>query len=341
MSHDPDQPFGELQGLAPHALAERLQALSLDFELAYAKNTRRTWRADWRVWCGYCVPRGLPFLPATVDSLRAFLLDRIEHGRVRATLEHYLATLALAHRLAQLPWPLDTLEGRLMWRALRRTHLSARQRQAQGLTVDALERLLGSLNSSEPRDVRDAALVSLAYETMCRRGELVALKVEDLTREADGSGRLFLPRGKTDQEGAGAVVYVSPETMTLIDRWLALAAHPQGALFRSIPHIRKGAHLESEGRYPRALTDGDIARIFKRRALAAGVEGAANVSGHSTRVGAAQDLLGGNFSVAAVMQQGRWKSERMVARYGERIAAGQSAMAQLLKRRRSNEPNGT
>jgi hypothetical protein len=34
------------------------------------------------------------------------------------------------------------------------------------------------------------------------------------------------------------------------------------------------------------------------------------------------------------MQQGRWKSERMVVRYGERLAAGQSAMAQLLKRRR-------
>jgi integrase len=227
-----------------------------------------------------------------------------------------------------------------MWRALRRTHLTARQRQAQGLTLDGLEQLLGSLTASEPRDVRDAALLSLAYETLCRRGELVALNVEDLTREADGSGRLLLRRSKTDQEGAGAVVYVSPETMTLIDRWLALAAHPQGALFRSIPHIGKPPTLPNHGggRYPRALTDGDIARIFKRRARAAGLKDATRVSGHSTRVGAAQDLLAENFSVAAVMQQGRWKSERMVVRYGERLAAGQSAMAQLLKRRRGNEP---
>ena len=328
--------FSELLDLAPTELAARLQSLAADFELAYAKNTQRTWRADWRVWSAFCAREDLAVLPATLDSLRGFLLDRIEAGRKRATLEHYLATLGLAHRLAHLPWPLETLEGRLMWRGLRRTRLKARQRQAQGLTLELLGTIMAPLGDADPREIRDRALLCLAYETMTRRSELVALEVEHVVREEDGSGRLLLERAKTDQEGEGALLYVSPETLVSLERWLTLAGHRSGALFRSIPHIAKYAanEISGEGRFPRALTDGDVARIFKRRARAVGLD-ATFISGHSARVGATQDLLAGNFSAAAVMKQGRWKSERMVMRYGERIEAGRGAMAQLLKQKRS------
>lgn len=337
MSTPPPTALSELLDLAPAALAERLQSLAGDFELAYAKNTQRTWRADWRVWSAFCDRQNLPALPATVESLRAFLTDRIDAGRRRATLEHYLATLGLAHRLASLPWPLDTLEGRLMWRGLRRTRLKARQRQAQGLTLELLATIVAPLGDEDPREIRDRALLCLAYETMARRSELVALEVEHLTREGDGSGRLLLERAKADQEGEGVVLFVSADTMACVDRWLAQAGHTSGALFRSIPHIAKGAVPASsaDGHYPNPLDSGDVARIFKRRARAVGID-ATLISGHSTRVGATQDLLAENFSAAAVMKQGRWKSERMVMRYGENIAAGRGAMAQLLKRRASS-----
>lgn len=330
----PSTDLVELMALAPQALQERLQTLAADFQLAYAKNTLRTWRSDWRVWTAFCAAAGVMVLPASVDSLRAFLVDRIDAGRKRATLEHYLATLSMVHKLIHQPWPLDTMEGRLMWRGLRRTRLHARQRQAKGLTLADRDRVLSSLSDSAPRDVRDAALLSLAYETMCRRSELVALQLEQLSREEDGSGRVLLERSKTDQEGEGEVLFISPATMQRLDRWIDLAALGSGPLFRSIPHIPKhGADVMEQGmeRYPTALTDGDVARIFKRRAIAAGLKDAMLISGHSTRVGPAQDLLAKNFSGAAIMRQGRWKSERMVIRYGARITAGQSAMAQMLR----------
>lgn len=288
------------------------------------------------MWSAFCAQRSLPVMPATQESLRAFLKDRIDAGRKRATLEHYLATLGLAHRLTQLPWPLETMEGRLMWRALRRdARLSLRQRQAQGLTLEDIEMILLPLSDTNPRDVRDRALLWLAYETMARRSELVALQVDDLSTDADRSGRLLIARAKADQEGQREVLFVSRETVESVQRWLELAGHSGGALFRSIPHIPKASDGErvGEDQYPRPLTDGDIARIFKRRARAAGLD-AALISGHSTRVGATQDLLAGNFSAAAVMKQGRWKSERMVMRYGESVEAGRGAMAQLLSRRR-------
>ncbi len=339
MNSDVTTAFTELLELAPAEAVDRLRQLAGDFTLAYSKNTQRTWRADWRVWSAFCAAQGISVLPASLDALRAFLIDRIDAGRKRATLEHYLATLGLAHRLARLSWPLETMEGRLMWRALRRDpRLSLRQRQAQGLTLEVLEKIVAPMSDADARDVRDRCLLWLAYETMVRRSELVAVQVHDLGSEADGSGRLLIARAKADQEGQGEVLFVSVETMAAVQRWLELAGHVKGALFRSIPHIAKAPADEAhpDVRYPRPLTDGDIARIFKRRARAAGID-AALISGHSTRVGATQDLLAGNFSAAAVMKQGRWKSERMVMRYGENIEAGRGAMAKLLKQRRAAE----
>lgn len=51
------------------------------------------------------------------------------------------------------------------------------------------------------------------------------------------------------------------------------------------------------------------------------------VSGHSIRVGAAQDLLAMNPNIGAIMQAGRWKFARMPPRYFERIAMSRGAIA--------------
>ena len=57
------------------------------------------------------------------------------------------------------------------------------------------------------------------------------------------------------------------------------------------------------------------------------------ISGHSARVGMAQDLVAHGAEMAAVMQAGRWKSPTMPARYAERLSAGRGAVAQYYGRR--------
>jgi hypothetical protein len=47
----------------------------------------------------------------------------------------------------------------------------------------------------------------------------------------------------------------------------------------------------------------------------------AEVSGHSTRVGAAQDLAELDIDLAAITQAGGWKSTRMPLQYAEKINA--------------------
>jgi hypothetical protein len=51
------------------------------------------------------------------------------------------------------------------------------------------------------------------------------------------------------------------------------------------------------------------------------------VSGHSTRVGATQDLAALDIDLAAITQAGGWKSTRMPLQYAEKINASRSGMA--------------
>ena len=72
-----------------------------------------------------------------------------------------------------------------------------------------------------------------------------------------------------------------------------------------------------------ALDSGDVARIFKAMAQTAKLtaEEIARVSGHSTRVGAAQDMVRYGVNLVGAMQPGRWKTSAMVARYSARLLA--------------------
>lgn len=310
----------DLAAAAAAAGIERLRALGDDFTRAYAPNTQRAWRADWRAWLAFCVKSGAPAFPATVEGLRAFLEDAIARGRKRATLNRYVSTLASMHRLADVPWPLDSQAGRLMWQGVRR-QVDERQVQATGLTVERLETVLASLDVRELREARDAALLATAYDTMARAGELVRLDLADVSAEPDGSARVLIRRSKTDQEGKGALLYLSPMSWARLRHWIELAGLEDGPLFRAVPRARAPAAAG-------ALSERDVSRIFKARAAAAGLD-VDGISAHSTRVGPAQDLLAAGFGVPEIQQQGRWKNPQMVVRYGERIEAGRSAMARF------------
>ena len=103
-----------------------------------------------------------------------------------------------------------------------------------------------------------------------------------------------------------------------------MAGHREGKLFRS---VGKG------GRIGGPLDPGDVARVFKAMATAAGVVAA--ISGHSSRVGAAQDQVRYGVELPAVMQSGGWKSPAMVARCTARLDArrgGAAKLAMLQKR---------
>lgn len=59
----------------------------------------------------------------------------------------------------------------------------------------------------------------------------------------------------------------------------------------------------------------------------------ARYSAHSTRVGAAQDMLAEGVSMLAVQQAGGWKTDVMPQQYASRINALEGGTAQLARKR--------
>jgi hypothetical protein len=59
----------------------------------------------------------------------------------------------------------------------------------------------------------------------------------------------------------------------------------------------------------------------------------AQISGHSTRVGAAQDMLRYGETLPAIMQAGRWKTAEMVGCYTAKQGARQRAVVRVADRR--------
>ena len=218
-----------------------------------------------------------------------------------------------------------TLKSAAVRLALRRMHRrkGRRQRQAHGMTWPLRQRLLES-TGDRLIDDRNRALLAVAYDAMLRRTELTSLEVCDFLEEIGGDATLLLRRSKTDGEGRGEVLYLARDTAGMVRAWLERSGIPEGRLFRS---VGKG------GRLGEGLDPSQVPRIFKGMARQAGLPAAVveGLSGHSARVGAAQDMIAAGIELPAILQSGRWKSTAMVNRYGERLLARRSGAAQLAR----------
>jgi integrase len=308
--------------IAPKLLLEGPLAALLEWQAmaegAYSPNTLRAQKADGAIFQAFCESISEPHLPAAPKTIRAFIEAQVHEGKKPATVKRYVATIARVHIAAGLLNPCSSEAVRLGLKKMGR-ETSARQDQAHPLGWKDIKEFIDGAGESLRAD-RERALLCVAYETLARRGELVALEVRDIEFHPDGTGQALIRRGKTDPQGQGRVAYLSRETVKWLKVWLEHSRITEGAVFRRLI----GQH-DIGG----PLSSGSIAPIFKRVAQWIGMPERIvdRVSGHSTRVGAAQDLLALNIDLASVMQAGGWKSARMPVRYGEHTPAARGDMA--------------
>jgi site-specific recombinase XerD len=301
-----------------HAAIARLVEWESMAEGAYAKNTRRAQRADGAIFQAFCERLGVAYFPADPKSIRSFIEHCVQQLKKPATIRRYVATIARAHIAAGLLSPCASEPVRLALKEMGR-NTTSRQRQALALGWKEIKEFINSAGEGLRAD-RERALLCVAYDTMARRSELVAFNVEDVEFLPNGSGTLLIRRSKTDQVGEGSRAYLAGETVKWLKAWLENAEITEGAVFR---------RLVGRGRVGDRLNADIISDIYKRvaRWIGMAAKQVSGVSGHSVRVGAAQDLLALNIDLASVMQAGRWKSTRMPMRYGEEALAGRSGMS--------------
>lgn len=277
-------------------------------EGAYASSTMRSYYADVESFENWCAENGLvvPF-PASVETVCWFLEDQGK-SKAPSTVQRRPYAIRKVHRLLQLPDPTYDEEINLAFRKVRRVR-SIRPSQAKGLTRAYLNRFRES-EPDNPWGVRNRAMLSLGYELMTRRSELIALRNQDITECRDGTLRVLIRRSKSDQFGQGRVAYTSQQTAKMLHEWLTYRGPDIEWLFCP---IYQGKVID------RRLEATTVRRVVKEAAKRCGrsSDEVASFSGHSMRVGAAQDLLKRGFDTAAIMRAGGWKSVNVLARYLE------------------------
>ena len=347
-------------------------ASGLGFEAAVtamAPATKAAITADLKCFLHWCATRrpaerAVPAQPETlVHYLRWLAKGSDKRAAAKpATLARRIASIARVHRIlgfgAKEPLPTQAGMVRDTLKGIRREK-RARQRQAaplrygeamqegqappEGVTVKALLASCGS----DLVSLRDAALISVAYDAGLRVSELVGATVADLKQLADGSGRLEIGHSKTDQLGEGALVWLSPETMGRLSAWLLASGIAQGPVFRRINVLATYAGNEGQqivrhfiGAKP--LTRQGVVGILRRRVLAAidlghvemepGIEGETvrSLSAHSFRVGLTQDLFAAGEDGAGIALALRWSSPTTALRYARELAVGSNAAARVL-----------
>lgn len=273
---------------------------------AYAESTLRAYSTDARTFVRWCDERPCAAFPASPEHVSDFITHEAQRCS-GSTLKRRLAAIGKLHRLMKLESPINDEEVKLALRRALRSKYS-RPNQALGLTAQIRDQLISSCENSLAGK-RDRALISVGYDTLARRSELVSICFEDISFSEKGT-RILIKRAKNDPFGKGRVSHLRPNTIKYLQDWLQASGIKTGPVFRGIKHGR----IQSSSLHPYSVN-----RLLKKSANSAGLkeQEIQKLSGHSMRVGAAQDMMVTGMDILPIMAAGGWKTANVVARYIE------------------------
>lgn len=202
---------------------------------------------------------------------------------------------------------------RLAVRAVPRTR---RRKSAKAVTGDILAKLLATCSTDSLRDVRDRAILMVAFASGGRRrSEIAALRREQLTVEPpikvlDGppllSLAIHLGRTKTASGEQDDVVYLTGRPVEALNAWMVAAKIDSGSVFRAIG--RWGTVSR------RQIDPQSVNAILKQRAEMAGLE-REEFSAHGLRSGYLTEAANRGIPLPEAMEQSRHRSVQQASGY--------------------------
>jgi integrase len=320
-------PSAELRQLTANAAHYATSTLADSTLVSY----RKCW-AHWQTWCADMGIESLPAEPASVAVYFAALADgnvevrwtnfRTKEPKSRkavykyGTIQHIYAAILWGHRTQGHDFPSAHPAITKVLHGIKYRKGDKKARMTPLLVAD-LRTILSSDKMRERRFedltiIRDRALLSLGFFSAMRRGELVALRVEDLAFGPDGL-TVTVRKSKTDQFAQGAPVYIVPQAdplicpIVLLKRYLEVSGLKSGPLFRRIDS-------RSDCMGDRQLTDQVVALIVKACVEAVGLDPTL-FAGHSLRAGFITEAAQRGVSMNNIMRHSRHTSERVAATY--------------------------
>ncbi|MGI2227682.1 tyrosine-type recombinase/integrase [Shewanella frigidimarina] len=321
-------------------ISELISMLLHDFQLSSKDmkiNTFKSLNSNWYLFCKWCEKRSITPIPCTVDNFELYILEQAERVKFN-TLKVYSWAVQTMHLAAGLPSPTEPLKIKKMFEKIEGYKLSEGEYTSQASAfneshLEVLERALS--DSHRIIELRDLAILTVAYESMLRESELARMTFEQLSFTRDGRGLLLVPITKSRHSGEPDKVVLSLKCLDAIDKYVEMSGIERtGYVFRKVHKSNK------IGKQVKPLSGVAIDKVFsnafRKMELIAPrlIRGNAPWSGHSARLGACQDLLAAGFSLLEVQVSGRWSSPAMVYRYGRDILAEDSAMAKFRAEKR-------
>ena len=281
-----------------------LDELMAKLEGAFADNTLKAYRGDFKHFANWAISKGLDPLPPKAADL-AMYIEEMSLFQKSATIRRRIDTLGSICFFAGFDSPTKTPEVKI---ALKKMHrkIGRQQKQAHPLTLDLLEELLKKCDTSLSGR-RNDLLLRIGYETMRRSTEICSFCFEDLKTLPNGHFALNLRRSKTDQLGDGKLIPISDLLAARITKWKSRIGAKEGRILRS---IRKDQKTLGDKLTPASINIilVDLQYRARRRDLP-------HLSGHSFRVGAALDMLNAGVPLEKIMLRGGWRKETTTLRY--------------------------
>nr|BDD43763.1 tyrosine recombinase XerC [Paracoccaceae bacterium] len=273
---------------------------------AYAPNTLRSYYADAKAFVDWCSEKNIEPFPLTSAGTRMYI-ETMASDYSYASIRRRLSCLRRINKLLEHQDHTQTEEIYLTIRRLKRSKC-LEQQQAVGINHSLLVKMIDA-QPNTLAGIRNKALLSLGYDFLARRSELVALRTTDLEITNDGALKGMIRKSKTDQYGRGRLVFGSERSAKLLRGWFRKKPQEIEPVFCAINH---GQCLK------RPICDRNVNEIIKKSVVKVKRcerPSDLEVSGHSLRVGAAQDLLIKGYDLAAIMRAGGWSNAETVSRY--------------------------
>jgi integrase len=217
---------------------------------------------------------------------------------------------------------------RLAVRAVPRTR---RRKSAKAVTGAILAKLLATCATDSLRDLRDRAILMVAFASGGRRrSEIAGLRVEQLTVEPPipvengpplPSLAIHLGRTKTSSGEEEEIVYLTGRPVEALNAWMVAAKIESGSVFRAIG--RWGTVSR------RALDPQSVNAILKQRAEMAGLD-SGEFSAHGLRSGYLTEAANRGIPLPEAMEQSRHRSVQQASSYYNNATRRSGKAARLL-----------
>ncbi|WP_421405393.1 site-specific integrase [Agrobacterium fabrum] len=215
--------------------------------------------------------------------------------------------------------------------AVRAVPQTRRRKSAKAVTSDVLAKLLATCATDGLRDVRDRAILMIAFASGGRRrSEIAGLRVEQLIVETsievpDGaplpSLAIHLGRTKTTTGEQDDVVYLTGRPVEALDAWMTAARIDKGSVFRG---IGKWGTVSK-----RALDPQSVNAIVKQRVEMAGLE-PGEFSAHGLRSGYLTEAANRGIPLPEAMEQSRHRSVQQASSYYNNATRRSGRAARIL-----------